>query len=479
MTFNPDEYLNSNNSSVTFDPDSYLNNTQVPNQAFLPGINRVKKLLSTRKDSVQTLKEEMAYKPNPLQHPIDYAMQPLVKGIKALGVPYQRIESTVAAPALAIQAGNPKDIVKSLLGGISGKNQSQLGDLIRTTGFGGKNNELLASTTGLLGIAGLGNLATKGNIAPNVIGKSPSKIASQAGQELSNIGSTIKSGVKNIKDFTTNFNNKLLRSGLSKKEVTRIQQTYGNSNATLVDKAKSLLNDKSVQADSAYSSAVNNFKGNTINSEPLFKNIQRGLREKGWIDLQGNPTTRFKSGLDPVIDKMTNMYLDLKNTPTNAGSKVLGNIISKEDFSTYRDALGNMLKEKPSDRLVMSARNALYDSAEKSGMTGIKKARDLEKVSYEMQSKFLNRNTGDLKIANEQKLSRIGTDKPLSKQELDHIRELEVYIGHPIVKDARNINKVNKALEKIKNIKKYAIGAAVGALGMSGIGKVHKIATGN
>ncbi len=142
------------------------------------------------------------------------------------------------------------------------------------------------------------------------------------------------------------------------------------------------------EADSAYKNAVKSFKGNTINSQPFYQTIQRGLRLKGWVDLQGNPTTDYKSGLDPIVDKLTTLYLRMRPTVTTQGKRIAGQVISKEDFFTYRDALSSMLREKPSDRLVMQARNSLYDSAEKSGMQGIKVARDLEKKVFEMEDKL-------------------------------------------------------------------------------------------
>ena len=148
-------------------------------------------------------------------------------------------------------------------------------------------------------------------------------------------------------------------------------------------------------ADKTYKDAVKAFKGNTINSQPFYQEIQRGLRQKGWIDLQGNPTVDYKSGLDPVADKLTTLYLRMR-APTE-GAKLFGKIISKEDFFTYRDALSSMLREKPSDRLVMQARNALYESAEKSGMSGIKIARDLEKKVFDIENKIdIKKITSDL-----------------------------------------------------------------------------------
>ena len=176
-------------------------------------------------------------------------------------------------------------------------------------------------------------------------------------------------------------------------------------------------------ADKAYQNAVGNFKGDTINSQSFYQSIQKGLRDKGWIDLRGNPTTRYKSGIDPVIDKLTSIYLSMKHPAE--GARLTGQIISKEDFFTYRDALSSMLREKPSDRLVMQARNALYNSAERSGMTGIKIARDLEKNVFEIENKLdVNKISKDLIRAGNPKWTTVVKDeydKILGKSEFKDI----------------------------------------------------------
>lgn len=214
--------------------------------------------------------------------------------------------------------------------------------------------------------------------------------------------------------------------------VNQTRQTLGDTTDVISQNMKEGFQLKNQSVKDAYAKALSNYKGNTIESSEFFQAIQKGLRDKGWIDLQGNPTTRYKSGLDPVFDKLTNMYEDMRTPLSNRGTRVTGKVISKEDFSTYRDALGSMLKEKPSDRLVMSARNSLYNSAENSGIKGIKTARDMERQVFEMEDKFLD-SQGNLKALGKEKT--LDNFHNLSKDQIRQLREMEDYIGVKFVDD--------------------------------------------
>lgn len=294
--------------------------------------------------------------------------------------------------------------------------------------------------------------------------------------------------IKGTLDALKQMPNNILRGGLSPREVTQLETTYGkeseNMLGNMAEHVKDAINTKISEADAVYKNAIGSFKGNQINSSPFFQAVQKGLRDKGWVDLRGNPTNRYKAALDPVYDKLTGLYEDLKSGTTNAGKKITGQVMSKEDFSTYRDALGAMLREKPTDTLVMSARNALYNSAEKSGMTGIKTARDLERSAFTAKDKFLT-NTGDLKY-NEKIFARIGKNDGkttgLTKDQIQHLKELENYTGKNILKDANQINRLHKAVlswERKKDLMKgVAIGVGAAAAGLKGGDVVKKLVSG-
>lgn len=256
------------------------------------------------------------------------------------------------------------------------------------------------------------------------------KVQSKINQAISNFTPQIQKFAQEKLKIPESAINTIKQSGIN--AVNKVRQTYADSTDAISQKISQGFSGMKELADKTYQDAVSSFKGNTINSQPFYQSIQKGLREKGWIDLQGNPTTRYKGGLDSVSDKLTDLYLDMGNSLTNKGQKISGQIINKEDFFTYRDALSGMLKEKPSDRLVMQARNALYNSAENSGMTGLKAARDLEKKVYSMEGKFLDAQ-GNLKALGKE--GNLDKFHKLTQDQIRTLREIENYTGEKFVDD--------------------------------------------
>ena len=283
---------------------------------------------------------------------------------------------------------------------------------------------------------------------------------------------------------------KFMTSGVPKEEVARIQTNYGTSNAGLVDTIKTKLNDKINLADKTYQTVMANApEGKQINIRPAIEQAGARLKRLGLVTDSGKLTQLGQSeiGKDSVYGKLLDFYqsADAISGVANLEGKALTQgqilkvskasretLVNKDQYTFLRDKLNALYKNKPSDVDVSRVVNQFYADGENSGLVGLQKARALSKQAYQNESKFLNKNTGDLKIATEQKLSRIGTDKPLSKQEIDHIRELEVYTGHPILKDAVSINKINKHLLRIKNIKGKLRDTALTALGLEGARKV-------
>lgn len=229
--------------------------------------------------------------------------------------------------------------------------------------------------------------------------------------------------------------------------VRRIQRAYAGSTDTIHQKIAQGFAGVRDAADKAYGLAVRTMKGDTIKADRFYSTIKTELRRKGWIDFQGNPTSRYKGGLDPIADKMTDLYLDML-TRTGSGKEIIGYGMSKADFSTYRDALGMLLREKPSDIMVMKARAALYNAAENSGMTGIKAARELERKVRVTEKKFLNRNTGNLKAFGEKTLDRFHN---LTKDQLRQLKEIEQYTGVTFVDDLDAMTAA-KYLDEIGNV---------------------------
>ena len=295
--------------------------------------------------------------------------------------------------------------------------------------------------------------------------------------------------------------NKFFRGGLSQEEAVRIQSQYGNSNASLVDQVKSKLNSKLSEADRTYQSVMDNApKGKQIDIRPAIQQARTRLKRLGLITDRGNLTELGSSEIsrDSVYGKLLDFYKSadalsgvkyikakgaVESLTIPQGSKLMAarfkTLVNKDQYTFLRDKLNSLYKNKPSDVDVSKVVNQFYTDGERSGLIGLQKARQLSREAFRNEERFLNRSTGDLKIT-ESKLSRVGAKNPLSKQEIDHIAELEKYVDHPIIKDAANINKLNNAAERIRNLKKYGAGAAAGyvaakTIGGGGIGR--RIAT--
>ncbi len=468
------------------------------NQSFLPNANRVENLISQRQDPWKSLIDELNYNPNPLQHPIDSLMKIPTTALKLLGVPWGRGESALASAGLAAQKGEGGNILTEMLKGASGKRQAQLGDIVRTTGFGGGANELISSLTGMGAMAGVGEFLTTGKMGLLGKGKTFRQVGSEAGQELGAMGNAIKGLAKkgiqvsqNAIETIKNIPDKLFRGGLNKVEALRVESQYGSSNGSLVDVIKKKLNSAITTADQAYQTAlVNAPEGKQINIRPAIEQAGKRLKRLGLVTEKGNLTELGQSEIaqDSVYGKLLDFYKSansisgvekLQGKALTQGQMVKAfkadykTLVNKDQFTFLRDKLNALYKNKPSDIDVSKVVNQFYQDGENAGIKGLQNARALTREAFVQESKFLNKNTGDLKIATEAKLSRIGTDKPLSRQEMEHIRELQKYIKHPIETDATKINKLNAAKDAVKEIKKttkkWALRGAVGGTA-AGIG---------
>ena len=317
-------------------------------------------------------------------------------------------------------------------------------------------------------------LESGGAIAPKV-GQAIS--ASKVGQAWRNSGKFVTDTIKRIKpDYvpgtvipdavdtfkgminkgTSGFHSFLERKGIIPKSASETLKQFGeedikltsdknlNSTDPIVNRIQNGIIKKRELADKTYKGAVENFNGN-INSTGFYRNIEKSLQDKGWVDADGKPTVRYKAGLSPTYDKLTDLYSDmtekmektglldsggkpiLKTTTRIPGEK----IITKEDFSTYRDALSDMLKEKPSDIAINKARSALYDAAENSGMKGIKQARTLYREAEQFEKDVPER------LLKEGNLDKYHTWTEADKKSLQNV---EKYTGESFIDDLKKIS---------------------------------------
>lgn len=270
--------------------------------------------------------------------------------------------------------------------------------------------------------------------------------------------------------------NKILRGGISKQEAARVEQQYGSSIGSLVDTVKGKLNQAISYADDMYGKVFQNTPENKfINIRPSIEEAGSRLRKLGLVTKTGNLTELGKSEIarDSVYGKLLDFY---KSADAISGVKKLQGksltqsqmiksfkaeretMVNKDQFLFLRDKLNSLYKNKPSDIDVNRVVDSFYQSGEDSGLKGLQAARRLEREAFKKADKFIDAK-GDLKIANEARLKRIGMDRPLSQAEIQHIKELEQYTGHQIIKDAEAINKLNKAKEILQNMKQYGKGA--------------------
>jgi len=219
--------------------------------------------------------------------------------------------------------------------------------------------------------------------------------------------------------------------------IYKTADTYGKTTQGVIDNIEVAMQTKEEAAHKAYRAAVNAFKGPAMKADTFFRTMKSGLVKKGWITLRGQPTTRYKNGLNSTYDKMTDLFLEMNRQGTAKKGKILGKVLSKEDFSTYRDLLWDMLKERPSDILVNKIRNALYKSAQASGMKGLQAARKAEKKVFEITKDFYN-TRGELKsLLSERTLKKF---YQMPKPKVEKIKQLEKYTGIKIIEDIKKIN---------------------------------------
>lgn len=132
-----------------------------PVTPFLPNENKVEEMIGQRSAGLDGFIEK-ARGVN-LQDFINPAQKLGELAVEASGPLFQRGEAALSNVGLELQKGEG-DIVDELMKGVKGEKLGQLGDLVRTTGFGGAMNEPLANVAGFMSTVGLTNLATKGKL---------------------------------------------------------------------------------------------------------------------------------------------------------------------------------------------------------------------------------------------------------------------------------------------------------------------------
>lgn len=128
-------------------PVAQVPNTSSSNPSFLPNYNAVMDKIGNRPSMIADLIKDPSTLARFQQHPLGTTL-------RTIGGAMQYAEGVPAAVGLAAQSGKYGQLPDMLGKLAQGKASPQLGDLIRTTGFGGAANEPLASTIGFLATLG-------------------------------------------------------------------------------------------------------------------------------------------------------------------------------------------------------------------------------------------------------------------------------------------------------------------------------------
>ena len=148
----------------------FFGQQQIQSAPFSPKQQQVERQIAQRPSQFQPLMQRMQQFQ---QHPFKTLTDPfrdIKTGLGVLQAGYGTAEAPIASAGLAAQRGElfTPQAGKEIIGGLAGQRPAQLGDIVRTTGFGRGWNELLASTTGLFATMGITNLATRGKLIQSV-----------------------------------------------------------------------------------------------------------------------------------------------------------------------------------------------------------------------------------------------------------------------------------------------------------------------
>ena len=323
----------------------------------LPKLQQVEQRILQRPDAVQTLMQE-------LQTPFDIRQHPIKKGLlkagvvtplKIAAVPFQRGEAGLSSGLLEAQRGGGlKDIGSATWKGVSGQRPAQLGDIIRTTGFGGWLNEPISAITGFVGTAGLTNLATKGKLVQGA--KKLKDVATTKMQTISenkknyvlNRAGTLDSGLDDLyKAFEPEYNSiydKIGQRQFLGDDLKSIQEIIGDLPQNIISKInKSNLLGRTKEGNIV--ADMNNLK--------IIKGIIRqGVPDKIWNGkaIGDMNTAQLEQAYGKVANIMAKGNSELQNINAKYGDfmqmrKTISRVLYDADGNLQANGLINLFKK--------------------------------------------------------------------------------------------------------------------------------------
>ncbi|MEN6414370.1 MAG: hypothetical protein ABFC84_16655 [Veillonellales bacterium] len=296
-------------------------------EAFLPNLARTEQKIKERGSQFQGLinsAQELQ------QHPIKSLFNPVgplsfMRNQQDVGsAVFGTAEAPIAAAGLAVQRNQPAMIPTEAFKALKGQRQAQLGDWIRTTGFGGILNEPISALTGLGGMAALTGGLSKGKTT---------KMIDSAGKKIvRDIRKIPTETVSKVRDYPAN-------------KVNAIRENFWNKYAP--------------QEWKAFGQAIEDLpKGGTGNVQgaDVIQKLEETLSKKNLLTPEGTLQRGFTNADNKLIKAYQNISRKWANNPK-------GEIGMQDIVAEYKNIRGKYTgKPTPAQRQDIQAANDFFNS---------------------------------------------------------------------------------------------------------------------
>jgi len=241
--------------------------------------------------------------------------------------------------------------------------------------------------------------------------------------------------------------------------ISAIRQAYNDSTDEIYQKIEQGFANKRELADDAYAQAMDNPPknfGGTIdvrNTVKTMKNVFKGSLGEATRGPQGNRLYMIMQELESRMpDQGAGFYSAKGGVPTPTEMKrvlrgekmtdIQGEVrLNTKQFTELRDALNGLYRENPYDRNIAKVMDTLYHDGESSGLTGLLKARNLQREAFEAEENLYRKG-----LINEKKLDNF---QKLSANDVRQLRDIEKYTGTEFVDDLDAVT-ADRALDKLR-----------------------------
>lgn len=439
-------------------------NTSSANPAFLPNENAVMDSIKNRPSMIQSLIQDPSTLDRFIKHPLGTTLRTIGGGMEYL-------EGAPATIGLDLQNGNPSSIPQHIQQLLQGQRPAQLGDLIRTTGFGGSMNGPIAAGSGMIASLGLmpgGSAATEA--APKLIANAAKPVTDTLlGLDIQS--KYVPQAEKLYQEAVTKFTPQIQDLAANKlhipsdvidhiatrtpTQVTASSQAMNNNPGAIAQLLQNGLAQKESEFGKAYDAAWNSVPKNTYIALPKTFDATKGfLQNNKIIDNVGNLTDYGKQAIgdDSSLNKVYGNYLLMKSdsgAATTAAQRANIAPVNQAQWTVMRNNFSKARNSTNYQSPITSILDALHSDAVDAGIP-IQGARDLARANFQMQdvAKPFLTDTAENKLANVFNL----TDK-----QINNLQSIEQYTGQNLIQRAKDIA-ANNQLQKIMIVGKSSVG---------------------